>query len=1316
MIRFLIPSLVVRLALTAAAADEAGDRAKAYAERIHPLLVKTCGKCHGKEPKDNDLDLTSLVTAEALLAQPKVLEDMAERLNEGDMPPKKAAQPSLAERDQLLGWIGAAVDEAAAAHAGDPGPVTLRRLTNAEYDHAVRDLTGVDMQPTRAGEFAPDSVGGEGFANVGDAMPMTPGLVERYHQAARYVAARAVLLSTGFRFSPSPDGPDWTAEAEKSLRNFHSRYAGPNGEPPLAAHLAATLKHRDRLTRGGATAIAEVAAEEKLNATYLAALWDGLSGKPGASLPVAELDAQTKRWEEKSAKVEAERKQRQSALDSAHQKIESRWKAAKRVIVESKVAEGGSVPFEHKVLVRRGELLLLTVLPNQSHRADSTLIEWTIRETGGEQRTWSLSDLVPNLMKGNPWPDEHGARWTFLETTSTPAFLTERRDSISGRSELKSWSLGPEPSVFVNTAAEAIKVWTTLPAQSFFVHPGPKRPVTVAWTSPIAGEVLLTGRVADVHPSGGDGVSFELSHLAAPELGQTLTDFAAVPAPVSADLPSPSLPPDVLAFVREKWRTATNDPAPVLAAIKVAQDKLFWDRYRKHSVLAVGNGFPAWEEMMRVVAREEVQTAAREPVFRLVARQVAPAMPGTFVVWDKLRLEGGDAPALMLAGHPELRAAIEAACGLHFGKHPQGKAAPTTALITEAGSEVRIDLKKLPAQLMKLLALPRFLRADVILADGNPETATVQAVLLAEPDFRDAKDPKKLNPQRTNPTAFRSGDPLIVEEPEPRIAQIVHPRVAAERARPAAEFRALFPPAVLFEPIIPRDAQGSLFMFHREDEPLRRLMLDEAGRAELERLWSELHFLREDAHAHALMYAELVKFYANPNGAPRMDFFFNPVIGERVKREEEALLAQQAASEPKHLDALLAFADRAWRRSLSADERETILASYRADRAEGIKHDPALRAALARVLSSPWFLYRVEQPATGPRWQPVTGDELATRLSFLLWDSIPDDELRAAAPRLHEPAVLEAQVRRMIKDGRTRGMAEEFGARWLGVRDFVANHGRSLKDFPEFTPAVRDALAEEPVRFFEDLLINDRAVNDVIATDAVIVNDVLAKHYGIPGVKGPEWRRVEKVAAYGRGGLLGLGAVLAKQSAAARTSPIKRGAWVARMLGDRLPKPPPNVPPLPDAVPAGLSVREITERHRKDANCAACHVRFDPYGMTLEQFDAIGRLRPASAMKPGESHATLRDGTEVNDFAGLRNYIAGPRREDLLHTLARKLTGYALSRAVLPSDRALVDEVTKSMIAGGRWSDALLVIVRSEPFRCIRPADGALKSADNRTK
>ena len=493
-------TLIACLTLAAASANGDDDLAQSFARQIQPLLVKTCGNCHGKVPTDNELDLTSFGNAQAILSKPKMLGDVAERLRLGDMPPKDAPQPTEAEREQLLDWINAALDAEAAARAGDPGPVTLRRLSNTEYDNAIRDLTNVDMRPTQAREFPVDSVGGEGFANVGDAMPVTPELVERYHQTARDVAARAVLLPSGFRFSPSTERPDWTEEALKPLRSFHARHAGPNGEPPLAAHLAATLKHRDRLTRDGAAAIAAVAAEEKLNATYLAALWAGLNGQSAS----AEVDSQTKRWREKATQIDAEKQRRQAAFQSAKKTIESQWASSKRVLAESKVAEGGSVPFESKVSVERGELLLLTVLPNDNHGADSTLIEWTIRETTGDQRTWSVADLVPNLLKGHPWSDKHEARWSFLETTSTPVFLTERRDSNAGRSELKSWSLGSEPSVFVNSAAEAVKVWTTLPARSVFVHPGPKRPVSVAWTSPISGELLVAGRVADAHPAGLD--------------------------------------------------------------------------------------------------------------------------------------------------------------------------------------------------------------------------------------------------------------------------------------------------------------------------------------------------------------------------------------------------------------------------------------------------------------------------------------------------------------------------------------------------------------------------------------------------------------------------------------------------------------------------------------------------------------------------------------------------------------------------------------------------------------------------------------------
>ena len=1264
-------------------ADEAERMriSESFQKQIQPLLARSCGKCHGLNPTDNDLNLTVFTSAKSILSHPRTLSLIAERVSDGDMPPSDAPQLQQAERMQMLNWIGMALDVEAAARAGDPGPVTLRRLSNTEYDNAIRDLTGVDMLPTQAREFPVDSVGGEGFANVGEAMPMTPELVQRYHQTARDVAARAVLLPDGFRFSSSADRPIWTAETLASIRSFHARYAGPAGEPPLASHLSATLRHRDRFLQGDGNDIVAVAAQENLNPNYLAALWHGLSGTTQTSL-AAEVNARIESWQQQVAAIETQ-KQRQQA---AAQKISSLWASSQRVLAKSQVAEGGSVPFESKVTVATGELLLLTVFPNGNHGADSTLVDWTIRESSGQQRSWSVSDLIPHLLKGNSWLDKHDARWSFLETTSGPTFLTDKRDSIQGQSELKSWSLGSEPSVFVNAGSEELRVWTVLPARTFFVHPGHNRPVTVAWTSPVAGELSVSGRVADAHPAGLDGISFELSHVAAPDLGQALVEVNQV----SDALPAPGVHPAPLDLIREKWRAAKTDPTPVLAAIKSTQDQLFRGNYRQNAVIAVGNGFPAWEELNRVVARELVEGAAREPVFRLVA---LPEQSGAFVVWDKLRLEGGDGETLVFAEHPELREAVELACGIKFGQHPLGRdegsrPVPDTALVTAAGRELVIDLSALPARLQTLLTLPRFIRADVSLDDGSPETAEVQAFVIA-----------------SKGGGGTHAEPVAEAKPgNPRVARIVHRRVADERARSAAEFRALFPPAVLFAPVIPRDAQGSLFLYHREDEPLRRLLLDQSGRAEIDRLWKELEFVSEQAFATPRMYEEIQQYYRAPNDGARIMFFYIQLFGKQVKQEAETLHADKIMAENAHLQALLEFAAKAWRRSLNGEELTSILAAYRSDRAAGMNHDPAFRSALVRILSSPWFLYRVEQPGNGPRWQPVSGDELATRLSFLLWDSIPDSELRAKASRLHDSGIMEEQLFRMLKDDRMRGMAREFGARWLGVRDFVANHGRNVKQFPEFTPALTRALAEEPVRVIEDSLVNDRPVADIIDADAVVINEVLAEHYGIPDVTGSQWRRVENVSTYGRGGLLGLGAVLAKNAAAARTSPVKRGAWVVQMLGEQLPQVPAGVPPLPETAPEGLSVRELTERHRKDPACANCHIRIDPYGMTLEQFDALGRLRPARDLKPGDTAAITRDGVKIDGFAGLRDYLAGPRREDLLRTLARKLVGYALGRAVQLSDRKLVDELTMTMLDGGRWSDALLVIVRSEQFRCIRSA------------
>lgn len=268
-------------------------------------------------------------------------------------------------------------------------------------------------------------------------------------------------------------------------------------------------------------------------------------GQPRDMVPLiqqAEAEALMKPWLEKNAKFEEEKKMQLTAAKSAGEAIAELGGTSGKVLAESKIAEGASVPFAQRLRVRKGEVVELAVSPNESHGADTTLIEWRIAETGGAKRSWSVAELVPDLMKGNPHLSHDGAAWCFLETTSAPAFLTDKADSIDGNSALQKWRSGDLPSVLVNSADQQVMAWTTLAAESFFVHPGPKRPVAVAWISPMDGEITLSGRVADAHPTGGDGVAFALKHIAAPDYGPALAQLGASWKPTADPEPMPVIP------------------------------------------------------------------------------------------------------------------------------------------------------------------------------------------------------------------------------------------------------------------------------------------------------------------------------------------------------------------------------------------------------------------------------------------------------------------------------------------------------------------------------------------------------------------------------------------------------------------------------------------------------------------------------------------------------------------------------------------------------------------------------------------------------
>jgi hypothetical protein len=354
-------------------------------------------------------------------------------------------------------------------------------------------------------------------------------------------------------------------------------------------------------------------------------------------------------------------------------------------------------------------------------------------------------------------------------------------------------------------------------------------------------------------------------------------------------------------------------------------------------------------------------------------------------------------------------------------------------------------------------------------------------------------------------------------------------------------------------------------------------------------------------------------------------------------------------------------------------------------------------------------LYKLEQPAPGTKAAPVSQLELAARLSYFLWSSLPDEELRRAAEQgtLADEKVFLAQTKRMLKDPKSERLALQFACQWLHVRDFDQNDDKNESLYPEFA-TLKDDMHEETVRFFADMIQNDGSVLDLLNADHTFLNEALAKHYGITGIQGDGWQRVEGIKAKGRGGVLGMATILASQSGASRTSPILRGNWVYEtLLGERLPRPPANVPQLPDDVPDGLTERQLIERHSSDPACAKCHVKIDPYGFSLEQFDAIGRLRPTKV----DTKTTLPSGQTIEGLAGLREYLLKERQGDVVRQFCRKLLGFALGRELQLSDEPLIEEIESKLKAHGFRFHALVeTIVTSRQFRTIRGMDA--KSGD----
>jgi cytochrome c5 len=416
--------------------------------------------------------------------------------------------------------------------------------------------------------------------------------------------------------------------------------------------------------------------------------------------------------------------------------------------------------------------------------------------------------------------------------------------------------------------------------------------------------------------------------------------------------------------------------------------------------------------------------------------------------------------------------------------------------------------------------------------------------------------------------------------------------------------------------------------------------------------------------------------------------------------------ASPEKEEPCAKTILSALARRAYRRPVTSQDVDTLLGFYRTKRAAG-DFNSGIQAALERLLVDPDFLFRIElapsNQAPGTIYR-VSDLELASRLSFFLWSSLPDEELLKLAEqkKLSDPAVLEQQVKRMLADARSSGLVSNFGAQWLHLRN-LRTHAPDVNAFPDFDDNLREAFLQETELFLASQLREDRSVLDLLTANYTFVNERLANHYGIPNVFGTQFRRVSWPDGK-RAGLLGHGSILTVTSYPHRTSPVVRGKWLMEnILGVPPPPPPANVPALKekdeDSGGRPLSVRERTEAHRKNPACSVCHVHMDPLGFALENFDAIGRWRDTEDGAPIDSSAVLVDGTKFSTADEFRGMLMN-RRDEFLVTFAEKLLTYALGRGVeyydMPTVRAIVRDVAPSDY---RWSAFVMATVKSLPFQ-----------------
>ncbi|MBM3725769.1 MAG: DUF1592 domain-containing protein [Acidobacteria bacterium] len=1334
-----------------------------FERTIRPVLKQYCLVCHSAEKHAGDLNLERFGTMAHVLRDPRPWQKAVEQINLGEMPPKGMPPLPAGARTQLLTWMAGALDAAARQRAGDPGPVILRRLNNAEYTYTIRDLTGVPtLDPVR--DFPADGAAGEGFMNTGAALAMSPALAGKYLDAAKRVAAHAMLLPDGIRFSPHTSRSDRTNATLAAIREFYAAHTVDGGADTvtqqgiaLDKNRGGTLPLKRYLTaanelRGGKQRVESVAQRHGLSPKYLALLAGWL--ERGARTPVSaglrehwplakpddadKIIAEVAQWQNALwkfnsvghvGKVDGP-KSWMEAVTPVVAKQEFRFKLeapkdASAIPVFLAAHDAGDGPAGDVVVWREPRLALPGRDPVPLRILPALVGELAAQRTrifavaSGALNAIAAGGAAP--MAGTP----ERAWFDFLAPALQPLTLMTRKIEKSGDHDfVQGWGAAQGAAVLANSTDRAVRVPGSMKPKGVALHPSPTHQTAIGWLSPVAATLRIDGALVRAHAECGNGVTwaFELRRgrvrmrLAGGEIRGRETvaigplegvrvergDLLSLligprDANHSCDLTDAELN---LASGAETWSLKSDLTGEILAANPhpdATGRPGVWHFYTE-PVAGAPAGVPAQSALGRwlVAGPPEIRRELASSLQALLAGATAPSADDAALLRQLSPLAG---PLFAGISAPE-NVETNPAWGLdpgRFGRCPDGAAGGRFDLCVQAPAVVEFSLP-----------------VDLVAGSELMVTGELHPISGAEGTVQLEAGAGKALAARTRlmPAGTTIGDAKGTWSSNNQTVDFALPVIArpqsASRRRVEAEFqdfRQLFPASLCYTRIVPVDEVLTLTLFHREDEHLARLLLDDRRKAQLDQLWDQLHYVSRDALTLVDAFEQLWQ-YATQDADPSK---FEP-LRQPIQARAEAFRKLLAASEPRHLESVIEFAGRAQRRPMPAAAQAELRGLYRQLRDRELPHEDAIRLMIARVLASPGFLYRIENPAAGTRSTPVDPYQMASRLSYFLWSSQPDSQLMdaAASGRLNTPAGVRAEARRLLHDPRVRRLATEFGTAWLHVHGFDTMDEKSEQRFPDFR-ARRSAMYEETIRFITDLFQNDGSVLSIVESKHTFLNAAMAEYYGVPGVQGEDWRRVEGVDRYGRGGVLTHASILAKQAGASRTSPILRGNWISEvLLGARLPRPPKDVPPLPSEEVSGtLSMREITERHTRDARCSGCHLRIDPYGFTLERYDAVGRFRdrePGGA--PIHDQAQLRDGTVLDGAAGLRRHILGPGRRAFLRQFCAKLLGYALGRAVTLSDEPLITAMWTALEQNDYHAGkAIDLIVASRQFREIRGRD-----------